>query len=119
MALSSLGFLHVVRGPDKISAGFDELGKAGGWLGALVAEPLRALLASAGAIVVLLAAFVGGLLLVTSTSLRTMATQTGRGVGSVARPLGRAARKAIADLSSLSSDKAERRAGETWADDGR
>ena len=88
MALSSLGFLHVVRGPDKISAGFDELGKAGGWLGALVAEPLQALLASAGAIVVLLAAFVGGLLLVTSTSLRTMATQTGRGVGSVARPLG-------------------------------
>jgi S-DNA-T family DNA segregation ATPase FtsK/SpoIIIE len=112
MALSALGFLHVARGPDKISAGFDELGKAGGWLGALVAEPLRALLASAGAVVVLLAAFVGGLLLVTSTSLRTMATQTGRGVGSVARPIGRAARKAIADLSTLSSEKAERGAGE-------
>ncbi len=109
MALSALGLLHLVRGPDKISAGFDELGTAGGWLGALVAEPLRAMLASGGAVVVLLAAFVGGLLLVTSTSLRTMATQTGRGVGSVARPLGRAARKAIADLSTLSSDKAERR----------
>ena len=39
------------------------------------------MLASAGAVVVLLAAFVAGLLLVTSTSLRTMATQTGRGVG--------------------------------------
>ncbi len=111
MALSALGFLHLVRGPDKISAGFDELGTAGGWLGALVAEPLRAMLASGGAAVVLLAAFVGGLLLVTSTSLRTMATQTGRGVGSVARPLGRAARKAIADLSTLSSDKADRAAG--------
>ncbi|HWM19494.1 MAG TPA: DNA translocase FtsK 4TM domain-containing protein [Ilumatobacteraceae bacterium] len=111
MALSTLGFLHVVRGPDKISAGFDELGRAGGWLGALVAEPLRALLASAGAVVVMLAAFVGGLLLVTSTSLRTMAMQTSRGVGSVARPLGRAARKAIADLSTLSSDKADRAAG--------
>jgi S-DNA-T family DNA segregation ATPase FtsK/SpoIIIE len=111
MALSALGFLHVIRGPDKISAGFDDLGRAGGWFGALVAEPLRALLASAGAVVVLLAAFIGGLLLVTSTSLRTMATQTGRGVGSVARPLGRAARKAIADLSTLSSDKAERHAG--------
>jgi S-DNA-T family DNA segregation ATPase FtsK/SpoIIIE len=111
MALSTLGFLHVVRGPDKISAGFDELGRAGGWLGALVAEPLRALLASAGAVVVMLAAFVGGLLLVTSTSLRTMAMHTGRGVGSVARPLGRAARKAIADLSTLSSDKADRAAG--------
>ncbi len=111
MALSVLGVLHLVRGPDKISAGFDELGTAGGWFGALVAEPLRAMLASGGAAVVLLAAFVGGLLLVTSTSLRTMATQTGRGVGSVARPLGRAARKAIADLSTLSSDKSERAAG--------
>ena len=60
MALSTLGLLHVVRGPDKFSAGFDELGEAGGWLGALVAEPLRALLASAGAVVVMLAAFVGG-----------------------------------------------------------
>ena len=39
------------------------------------------MLASGGAVVVLLAAFVGGLLLVTSTSLRTMATQTGRGRG--------------------------------------
>ena len=113
MALSALGVLHLVRGPDKISAGFDELGRSGGWLGALVAEPLRAMLASGGAAVVLLAAFVGGLVLVTSTSLRTMATQTGRGVGSVARPLGRAARKAIADLSTLSSDKAERRDGGT------
>jgi DNA segregation ATPase FtsK/SpoIIIE, S-DNA-T family len=111
MALSALGFLHLVRGPDKIWAGFDELGTSGGWLGAVVAEPLRAMLASGGAVVVLLAAFVGGLLLVTSTSLRTMATQTGRGVGSVARPLGRAARKAITDLSTLSSDKADRAAG--------
>ena len=41
MALSVLGVLHLVRGPDKISAGFDELGTAGGWFGALVAEPLR------------------------------------------------------------------------------
>jgi S-DNA-T family DNA segregation ATPase FtsK/SpoIIIE len=40
-----------------------------------------------------------------------MATQTGRGVGSVARPIGRAARKAIADLSTLSSEKADHRAG--------
>ena len=48
MALSALGVVHLVRGPDKISAGFDELGTAGGWLGALVAEPLRAMLASGG-----------------------------------------------------------------------
>jgi S-DNA-T family DNA segregation ATPase FtsK/SpoIIIE len=109
MALAALGFLHVVRGPDGISGGFDELGRSGGWFGALIAEPLRALLASAGAVVVLLAAFVGGLLLVTSTSLRTMAARTGRGVEAVARPLGRAARRAIRDLSTLSSERGEHR----------
>ena len=36
-----------------------------------------------------------------------MATRTGQGVGSVARPLGRAARQALRDLSSLSSDDRE------------
>jgi len=102
---SVLGLLHLARGPDRISGGFDALGDAGGWLGALVAEPLRSLIALAGAVVVLLAVGIGGALLITQTSLRTMAARTGRGVGSVARPLGRAARQALRDLSSLSSDR--------------
>ena len=42
-SLSVLGLLHVVRGPEKIMSDFDTLGKAGGWLGALVGEPLRSL----------------------------------------------------------------------------
>ena len=56
LGLSLLGLLHVVRGPEKIMADFDTLGRAGGWIGALVGEPLRGLIASGGAIVVLVAA---------------------------------------------------------------
>jgi S-DNA-T family DNA segregation ATPase FtsK/SpoIIIE len=103
VGFAALGLLHVIRGPDGFDD-VDDIGSAGGFVGAAGAEPLAALLAPAGAVVVLLAAGIGGALLITQTSLRTMATRTGHGVGSVARPLGRAARQALRDLSSLSSD---------------
>ena len=105
MAAAVLGLLHVARGPDAVSADIDEIGDAGGWLGALSGQPLQGLLAPAGATVLLLAALVGGGLLVTSTSLKTMAQRTGRSVGSIARPIGRAAKRAITDMSSLSSER--------------
>jgi S-DNA-T family DNA segregation ATPase FtsK/SpoIIIE len=107
ISIAALGLLHIANGPDGVSGDVDEVGDAGGWLGAVLVEPLRAVVASAGAVVVLVGVLVGGALLVTSTSLHTMAEKTGRGVGSVARPLGRAARKALSDLSTLSSDRAE------------
>jgi S-DNA-T family DNA segregation ATPase FtsK/SpoIIIE len=105
VCLAALGLLHLISGPDKISAGVDDLGDSGGWLGALAAEPLRALLATAGAAVVLVAAFLGGVLIITQTSLRTMAAQTGGFLSTVVRPVGRAARSGIDNLSSLSSDR--------------
>jgi S-DNA-T family DNA segregation ATPase FtsK/SpoIIIE len=115
IGVAALGFLHIVRTPESLSPFADVdgygLGEGGGWLGAVFAAPLQALVASAGAIVVLVALFIGGVLLITQTSLRTMASNTGRGVGTVARPLGRAARKAISDLSTLSSERADGRAG--------
>ncbi len=104
VGIALLGMLHIVRDPESLSAPSD-VGEAGGWFGVAVAEPLRALVATAGTIVVVVAIFLGGVLLITSTSLRTMAMHTGRGVGTVARPLGRAAKKAIADLSTLHSDR--------------
>ena len=45
-----------------------------------------ALVAVPGAVVVFFGVALGGVLLITRTSLRTMAARTGRGVGSVARP---------------------------------
>ena len=105
LGLSLLGLLHVVRGPNKIMADFDTLGKAGGWIGALVGEPLRSLIASGGAIVVLVAACVGGALVLTGASLRTMLTHTSKGVGAVAVPIGRRARTAFGNISTLKSDR--------------
>ncbi|HEY4607632.1 MAG TPA: DNA translocase FtsK 4TM domain-containing protein, partial [Ilumatobacteraceae bacterium] len=101
LGLALLGLLHVVRGPDKIMADFDTLGKAGGWIGALVGEPLRSLIASGGAIVVLVAACVGGALVLTRASLRSLLSNTGKGVGAVAVPIGRKARTAFGNISTL------------------
>ncbi len=110
VGVAALGVVHVINGPDRIGDA-DNLGHSGGVVGAVVGVPMQSLLAPAGAVVLFLAAGLGGALLVTQTSLRTMAEKTGAGVGSVARPLGRAARQALRDLSTLSSDK-------TGTDDG-
>ena len=105
LGLSLLGLLHVVRGPEKIMANFDTLGRAGGWIGALVGEPLRSLIASGGAIVVLAAMFVGGALVITGASVRSVLSNTGKGVGAVAVPIGRKARAAFGNISTLKSDR--------------
>jgi S-DNA-T family DNA segregation ATPase FtsK/SpoIIIE len=110
VGVAVLGMMHIVRTPDSFTTmsdgpGVRTIGESGGWVGVAVAGPLRALVASAGAVVVLVALFAGGALLITSTSLRTMAMRTGRGVGTVARPIGRAAKKALSDLSTLNSDR--------------
>jgi DNA segregation ATPase FtsK/SpoIIIE, S-DNA-T family len=110
-----LGFLHVVRNPTPWSD-LDEIGEAGGWIGAAIGAPLEALGATPGAVVILLAVATGGGLLITQTSLRTMAMHTGRGAVAVAKPLGQATRKALSDLSTLSS---ERGSGERRSRDSR
>lgn len=113
IGLAALGLFHVFRTPDSMNPFADDgpdvrtLGEAGGWAGAAVGAPLQALVATAGATVVLLALAVGGALLITRTSLRTMAERTGHGVGAVARPLGRATKRALSDLSTLSSERDE------------
>lgn len=107
-ACSVLGLLHVVRGPDEVMAGFDALESAGGWIGAVVGEPLRALLGGFGAAVVLLAALVAGLLIVTGSTVASFVEQARRGASAAAIPLGRAARRArgaIGDISTLKSER--------------
>ncbi len=100
--LAILGVLHVVRRSDN---GLESLEKAGGWIGALVGEPLRTLLADAGAIVVLAVCFLGGVMLITRASVRTLASQSMRGVGAVAGPIGRRIRKAAGDMATLRSER--------------
>lgn len=103
--LSILGLLHVVRGPEKIMSGFDTLGRAGGWLGALIGEPLRSLVANVGAVVLLAGIFLGALLLITGSSVRTLFGNTARGVGAVTGPVGRRAKRLFGDMSTLQSDR--------------
>lgn len=108
--LSVLGIIHIVRTPDSLTTFQDgddvtTLGEGAGWVGALIGGPLEALLAPVGGIVVLVAVLVGAALLITQTSLRTMAESASRGAAAVARPVGRATKKALSDLSTLSSER--------------
>jgi S-DNA-T family DNA segregation ATPase FtsK/SpoIIIE len=102
VGLTTLGVIHVASGPEGFSV--SGVTDSGGVIGWIVGEPLRTLMAEFGSIVLLVALGIGGLLLITQASLRTIATRTGRGAASIARPVGRAARNALGNLSSLSSD---------------
>src|SRR6478752_7970735 len=103
VAAAALGLLHIIREPKSLSD-FNGLGEGGGLIGAILVEPIATLIAKPGAVVVMLALGVGGALLITQTSLRTMAVPTGRGVGAVAKPLGQYTKRALSDLSTLSSE---------------
>ncbi len=104
MSLATLGLLHLVNGPSGLGGAADEFIDAGGYIGAFVAEPLQALIATAGAAVMLAAVLAGGALLVTRASVKTLAQNTGGFLAAVAAPLGRAARSGISNISTLSSD---------------
>ncbi len=104
-SLAVLGLLQVARGAEQLGDAADEVSDAGGWVGALVGAPLEALLGPAGAAVVLVTAFAGGALLVTRTSIRTFAQQTGGFLAAVGAPLGRAAKSGLSNISTLSSDR--------------
>ncbi len=105
MSLAVLGLLQVARGAEQLGDAADGIDDAGGWIGALVGTPLEALLATAGAAVVLVLVFTGGALLVTRTSLKTFAQQTGGFLAAVGAPLGRAAKSGISNISTLNSDR--------------
>jgi len=105
MSLSVLGLLQVARGAERLGDAADGIADAGGWIGALVGTPLEALLETPGAAVFLVAAFTGGALLVTRTSIKTFAQQTGGFLAAVGAPLGRAAKSGISNISTLNSDR--------------
>ena len=100
-----LGLFHLANGPHEIAGTPSEVEGAGGWLGAVVGEPARQLIAPAGAVVVLAAVLLAGVLIATRSSLRRIATSMGRGVTTGAGPAFRKAKKAVLDMSTLSSAK--------------
>jgi S-DNA-T family DNA segregation ATPase FtsK/SpoIIIE len=92
VVLAVLGFLHLANGEDQIVAQVSAMSNAGGWFGAIMAEPLRSTISWAGALVVLLAIAVGGTMLITDTTLpellvaiRTWTTQQSGSAATMAR----------------------------------
>jgi S-DNA-T family DNA segregation ATPase FtsK/SpoIIIE len=76
LLLSVTGLLHVARGAPAFGDPVERFTRAGGYLGATVATPLRAALAGPGAALVLAAVGLIGLVVLTSTSVRAAADRT-------------------------------------------
>lgn len=106
--LSSLGFIHVIRTPESLSD-LEALGSSGGLIGIAGGEVLQRLVAPAGAVVVLIAVFIGSLALITGASLRNMAAMTGTGIASGARPVAQLLKRSMSNLATLQSERAEER----------
>ena len=104
LSIAVLGALHLLRGPSGFGS-FGDYDSAGGAIGAVVAEPLRQLVAWIGATLILIAVAVAGLVLVTRTPLMVLIRRAASTVADAVRPMGRLTRKAIDDLSTLSSDR--------------
>jgi len=77
VVLASVGLIQVVGGAPAISAGTDALRDAGGYLGAVVANPLVAGLGTAGAVIVLGAVLALGALVAPGLSLRRVVQLVG------------------------------------------
>jgi S-DNA-T family DNA segregation ATPase FtsK/SpoIIIE len=112
VAAAVLGVLHVLRGPHEVSASYDDVNHAGGWLGAIVGEPLRSLLATAGSSVLLIALGVAGVVLATQSSVRTLAHSAAKGaraasarVAAVGKPAMDVARRKFDEVSTLASER--------------
>jgi S-DNA-T family DNA segregation ATPase FtsK/SpoIIIE len=105
IVLAVLGLLHIARGAGQMTASVDALKPAGGWIGAIVGQPLRSLLSAVGAVVVLLAFALGGLLVATGMSLPLLMKRLNGSINTVTQPAGRAAKRVVSEISTLSSEK--------------
>ena len=104
VALALLGLVHLARGPE-VGAKVRDITRAGGLLGLAAARPLDAVAAKAGATVVLLGLLVGGVVLVTRASLKTVAAVAARGVAAGAKPVFGAARRGMREVTTLASER--------------
>ena len=103
VVLSALGILHVVKGPDAFT-GVDELGGAGGWLGALLGQTLGSAVGAIASVLILVAAALGCSLLITSLSLKDTATKISEISAKLFGGASSRVRSAAQSLSTLSSD---------------
>ncbi len=107
LAIAALGILHIFIVSATNWSDLGPLGGAGGWIGALIGVPVRSLIGNIAGVVLLIAMGFAALLLITGMSMRAMATQAKYSAVVVAVPVGRAAKKALGGMSTLSSERSD------------
>ncbi len=106
IGIAALGLLHTFRTDHTgITGNNDTVKKAGGFFGSLIAAPLTNLIGSIGATILLIGFGFVGVLLISNKSVRTLATGVRSSAGILLTPVGRAARKAVGEMSTLSSER--------------
>ena len=106
LTFAMLGLLHVARARHVgITGSSNLLKKAGGLFGSLIAVPLSSLIGPVGAVILLLAIGLASVLLISNLSVRTLGSLVRTGVETVSVPVGRAAKRAVGDMSTLSSER--------------
>jgi S-DNA-T family DNA segregation ATPase FtsK/SpoIIIE len=93
-SVSALGLLHLGRGGPRLGSSVHALSRAGGWVGAAIVDPLRAVAATWGAVLLLVLLGVVAVVLITGVSLRAASGRAAEGV----RPAGHAARRRFGSL---------------------
>ena len=101
LTVSGAGLLHLAAGSPSIDAPLAALRSAGGFFGGAVAEPLRAVVASVGAAVVLAAVGGIGFLVLARTSVRELVARARR-MGRRATPVLSCAGRAVRALAAVS-----------------
>jgi S-DNA-T family DNA segregation ATPase FtsK/SpoIIIE len=103
IALAGTGLLHLGRGAPPIDGPVADLESAGGAVGAAIAQPLAAVLATGGAVLVLITVTLVGLVVLTQIPV---ADAAGR-VTTALRPLGAPLRRVFAGLFALEDPESE------------
>ena len=103
VVVAILGLLHVINGADSIVSDVDAMSNAGGWIGALLGEPLRSTLSWAGALVVLSAIGLAGAMLVTDTTVPELIQVVRKWSGSLGGAASSAARTATSTRTTSSN----------------
>ena len=101
--VSLAGLLHLAKGAPQWGSPIGTLRRAGGLIGAIAAEPTKALIATWGAVLLLVAIGIMGLLILTGTRIRQAVDRTASGV----KPARRLARRGFDALWTLGGETAE------------
>ncbi len=112
VAVAALGLLHLAQGSPSLDAPGDELIGAAGFLGAAIGEPLAAVVATGGAIAVLLLVLIAGLVLIADLTLQQASQKVARATVAVVGPVWRASKAAFGSLFHLEREKDEGTDGE-------